>query len=214
MGVFVDITGQVFNRLTVLSFDGRTKDRKLRWLCVCVCGNQARVAGRNLRSGNTKSCGCLMVETTRKRSTIHGAAADGKVSPTHRSWTDINQRCFNPKTDRWKDYGGRGITVCERWRDFVNFLADIGERPDGQSIERLDNDAGYFPENCVWADSKTQARNRRSTKFVTVCGKRRPIVAACEEYGLNHRHVWERRQQTSTMTEAFFDVLERRLPLA
>jgi hypothetical protein len=213
MTIFTDISGQIFNRLTVVCLAGRTKDRKLRWRCRCICGAEVSVTGRDLRSGSTKSCGCLRVETTRRRGTTHGATAGNKVSPTYKSWSGMNQRCFNPKMSRWKDYGGRGITVCHRWREFANFLADMGEALPGQSIERVDNNLSYSPDNCIWADGKTQARNRRSTKFVTMCGVRRPIISICEEYGLNYKSVWERQRQINTsLTEALFDVFEKSLP--
>lgn len=106
---------------------------------------------------------------------------------SYRSWNQIIQRCTNPNNPGYKNYGGRGITVCERWLKYSNFVVDMGEPPVGYKIERKDNGAGYSPDNCIWADQTTQCRNRRNTKYVEINGKRIAAIAACEQHGLDIR---------------------------
>ena len=163
----IDISGQKFGRLTVL---GRAEGQ-CRWLCKCQCGNPTVTRSNNLRSGGTRSCGCLQREVARlvgmttfdaNRGTkfVHGHSA--KRSRTYQSWRMMRQRCNNPKADNYYYYGGRGITVCTRWDSFENFLADMGERPDGLTLDRYpDFNGNYEAGNCRWVTSKQQAANRR-----------------------------------------------------
>lgn len=157
----LDISGHRFGRLIAIAF-ARKDGRRHMWLCICDCGKQSEVRKENLRSGNTTSCGC------HKRrcldSTTHGYAA-GKKSLLYRVWSSMLERCRNPNNRSYADYGGRGITVCERWHKFENFLADMGERPsDKHSIDRVDNDGDYAPSNCKWSTKMEQRHNRRDTK--------------------------------------------------
>lgn len=170
---FQDLTGSTFGRLTVLE---RADSRKwtARWKCRCACGNFAEVCAGDLRSGHTKSCGCLVVATASalgKRRAVHGHAREGAISPTFVSWTSMQERCLNPKHKSYADYGGRGITICERWREFSSFLADMGERPPRTTLDRFPNAGGnYEPGNCRWATSKEQNNNRRGNRLVTFNG--------------------------------------------
>lgn len=125
----------------------------------CDCG--AEVTIRIGEWGKTKSCGCYRREVTIARSTRHGQAN----TPVYMAWADMVHRCSNPDHKRWPDYGGRGITVCERWRDFANFYADMGERPSGLTLDRIDNERGYEPSNCRWASRSTQSKNRRPSAY-------------------------------------------------
>jgi hypothetical protein len=153
----IDLTGQRFGRLVALKEIGRANGFVL-WLCRCDCGSKTKVLSGNLRSGHSRSCGCMKGHPT------HGHARNYTHTPTFKSWHSMLQRCDNPNRKGYKHWGGRGITVCERWRKFENFLADMGERPPGLSIDRIDNDRGYFPGNCRWATRSQQNSNQRKQR--------------------------------------------------
>lgn len=149
-------------------FGPKSKKRSPRWLCRCECGKVKTVLHTSLISMcSSQSCGCL-----HRSSVGHAHARAGLVTPTYRTWCGMLQRCSNPSNPRWKDYGGRGITVCERWLKFDNFLEDMGEKPSGLSIDRKNNNKGYFKSNCRWATQSDQMNNTRRSIFVRWSGAR------------------------------------------
>jgi len=146
-------------------------------LCTCDCGKESIARVQNLRSGHTKTCGCSHIS--------HGMYKKHGRSRTYKTWESMLERCLNPNCKCYDRYGGRGITVCDRWRDFEDFLADMGERPEGHSIDRINNALGYFPGNCRWATTKEQNRNMRTTRWLTFGGKTKCLGEWAEIMGIN-----------------------------
>lgn len=164
--------GEKYGRLTVASLEGRRHAKKL-WRCNCECGGSTVTTTQKLRSGHTKSCGCYAREVSSKNGILnasHGHARS-KNSRTYSTWKAMMTRCTNEKAKSYAKYGGRGINVCERWRVFDNFLADMGERPEGTTIDRINNHAGYSVENCRWATPAQQSRNQTTTKLTEEAAK-------------------------------------------
>ena len=190
-----DITGQTFSRLTVLGYAG-----KRRWYCRCECGRIKKIYSYALKSGNTQSCGCLQKERAIAASLTHNQTH----SPEYSVWSDMKTRCLNPKSTYYKNYGGRGIKICERWIDsFENFLADMGKRPSSNySIDRIDNDGNYEPKNCQWKTNKEQNNNRRSNINFTYQNKTQTISQWCEQVGINYFTFTSRVRRGATIEQA------------
>ena len=150
MSRLIDLSGKKFGSLLALSkVDGYSRTM---WACVCSCGVTTVVQGQHLRSGHTKSCGCLVEK--------HGL----EHTNTYNTWVAMKQRCLNQNSPDYARYGGRGITICDDWLDFINFFTDMGERPEGRTLDRVDNNRGYSKANCRWATPSEQASNRRPAK--------------------------------------------------
>lgn len=165
-----DLTGRRFGRLTVIGQDGK------KWLCRCICGGHKSVFSENLSAGRTRSCGCLLKEI----STRHGMAG----TPTYKSWAAMKARCLDPEAPDYPRYGGRGIKVCDRWLSLKNFAADMGLRPSGTTLDRIDNNGNYEPNNCRWATAIQQANNKRDTHLLTYAGKTLSISQWARETGI------------------------------
>ncbi len=161
------LDGQTFGRLTVLHEVEPTSHLRRRWQCKCICGQDAVVHQSNLLSGHTQSCGCLSAETTSKRRRTHGYSG----TSIYQIWNGMRERCHNPNHEAWRYYGGKGITVCDRWTKFEYFLEDMGERPSVEhSIERRNNKGNYEPANCYWGTQEEQCSNRSSNVHITLNG--------------------------------------------
>lgn len=171
--------GQVFGRLTIVSDPFRNPGgSKRRVFCQCSCG---RITEKNLSdilAGHTTSCGCYARERSSARERTHGMTS----SPEFNTWKGIKQRCYNPNHTHYESYGGRGIAMCDAWRlSFDAFLADMGPRPQGTTLDRIDNDRGYEKDNCRWVSKKTQSRNVRTNTWIEYRGRRMTVVEASEE---------------------------------
>lgn len=153
--------GGAYGRWTVIAELPERRNGKRVYLCRCSCGTERACVGGNLKSGISKSCGCRWRENVHAARFRHGRNTSDK---TYQVWTSMHNRCRNPKCQRYHRYGGRGITVCERWAKFENFLADMGEVPPGLSLDRINNDGNYEPGNCRWATRRQQAMNKSTTR--------------------------------------------------
>lgn len=190
-----DLTGQKFGRLTVTKQIGKSKNGKYLWLCLCDCGKETVVSGSDLVTNHTKSCGCFKKEFAGKQNLKHGHKRKHKESTTYKSWSAMLSRCNNKNNKDYKNYGGRGIKVCDKWNkskggSFENFLIDMGECPPGLTLDRIDNNKlinGYSPENCRWATDKQQCRNQKSNRILEYNDKKQCASEMAEEYNIPYK---------------------------
>lgn len=180
--MFLDLKGQRFDRLTVLLRIANKPGRHARWKCRCDCGNEKEIDSAALRFGRTRSCGCLQKQIVRKTMTTHGQWR----SRTYSSWDAMVQRCTNENYPGWKYYGGRGIKVCDRWRNsFENFVADMGKRPEDTTLDRYpDRDGNYELSNCRWATDEEQHNNTRGNTFVDYQGETLTLTQLGRKVGM------------------------------
>lgn len=197
---FVDLTGMKCGRWTVGTLVN--KPGEATWLCKCECGTIREISGTSLRSGNSRSCGCLRKEVSARLQFKHGAAVGNVFTPEFRVWRSMIDRCRNKNSKNYFRYGGRGITICERWKVYLNFLEDMGPRPSlKHSIERKNNDKGYEPGNCKWATAQEQANNRRTSRTITWQGKTQTLAQWERETGIDQDTIGMRLVRGWTVEE-------------
>jgi len=191
--VIRDLNGQKFNRWTVLSF-AYIKEGKAWWNCKCDCGTERVIMGTSIVTGGSQSCGCARVDFATENNTTHGLSKH----PVYSVWRHIHSRCRGYNPNDIPCYVDKGITVCERWsgpEGFVNFLKDMGERPEGTQIDRIDNSKGYSSENCRWVTCKENQRNRGTNRNITFNGKTQCMSAWSEELGMYKGTIRERLER-------------------
>lgn len=193
---YSEAVGKQFNDLFVLEIYKIGIHTKA--YCICKCGKTTLSFIGGVLSGHTRSCGCYRLTASKKRTGtksaqyVHGHELDGKKSPTLSTYHSMLQRCKNPSSNSFKNYGAKGVTICDRWLDFNNFLVDMGERPKDTTIDRINNSKGYSPDNCRWATKKEQAINRKSTLLYTMQGETKCLKDWAREYGIRYLVVFKR----------------------
>lgn len=182
----LNLAGQKFGRLTAIRIIENIKGRVF-WECICECGKVTCVQSTKLRFGSTKSCGCYAAELASIRRRKHMMS----VSSEYRAWQSMRKRCYDKNCEQYKNYGGRGISVCERWREsFQNFFEDVGRKPQkNMSLNRKNNDGNYEPGNCQWDTPKIQARNTRHNRIITFNGQSKPVTEWAEATGIHNRTI-------------------------
>jgi hypothetical protein len=192
MSLFIDRTGQQFGYLTVIGRAPNGKRGTAMFYCRCKCGRETIVKSGALKGGNTRSCGCLNKEVvskmTIKRNTTHGMAKRKDRKQAYITWAHIKERCENPSCRDYKNYGGRGIAVCDSWQIFENFYNSMGDPPTSKhTIERVNNNKNYEPDNCIWATRKEQNNNTRLNRILELNGQRKTLAQWSESTGINHK---------------------------
>lgn len=194
MGKFINLIGERFGRLVVVEqledYVRRDGSRQHVWRCICDCGNEIHTTTMNLRSGDTKSCGCYKHDSTVARMTTHGES-DTRL---HSIWKAMRKRCNNPHDSAYNYYGGKGIKVCEEWDDFTSFKewAMANGYSDDLTIDRIDSDKDYCPQNCRWSNFKDQCNNRTNNCFIEYNGERLTIAQWSERLGIKYTTLYRR----------------------
>ncbi len=187
----IDISGQKYGRYTVIKRDGSNKSGNATWLCQCDCGVYKVVAAGALRSGETKSCGCWIRDVTSERSITHG----NSKTRLYKIWIGMKSRCYNPKTNNYKDYGGRGIYICDLWKDYFESFMEWSLAHGYQSnysIDRINNDGPYAPNNCQWITKFDQQSNKRSNRLIEIDGIVNTVAEWGRVYGIDPQAIWGR----------------------
>lgn len=199
-----DIAGERFGRLVAVRCIGSRQvggQKKRYWLCVCDCGVERELPQGSLTCGTTMSCGCLLRDTITK----HGAYK----TKVYGVWHAMLDRCRCSTNESFRDYGGRGITVCDRWLDFQSFLADMGDRPEGGTLERIDVNGHYCPENCRWATQREQGNNRRNNLRLTANGRTQTLAEWAAELGVPKSSIRYRLARGASVEDALFKPRDR-----
>lgn len=188
----INLIGQRFGSWTIIAAYPRQHRQRRRWLCRCDCGTERAVERTNLQAGKTKSCGC----STRTMGGKWG-------TPEYRTWRNMLMRCYNQFHNRYHRYGGRGVWVCKRWRESLDaFVSDMGPRPSGYSLERIDNNGNYEPRNCKWATAKEQARNKTSNTAIRYQGRVYTRAELAETFGVDYYLIRDRMKRGWTLKDA------------
>lgn len=197
---YKDIAGLTFHRLTAVRFDHVDERRRANWLFRCVCGTEVVAPATMVRYGHNKSCGCMLRENQARGTLRHGRSQ----SACWKAWLRMRKRCEQPSSQRYPNYGGRGITVCERWSVFENFYADMGDPPPGYTLERRDVNASYSPENCLWIEPADQYRNKTNTLRVSLHGVEVAFCDLVSLSGLNYATAYARLKSYGWPVERVF----------
>ena len=203
----IDLTGKRFGRLTVIEEAGRDKFHRTMWKCRCDCGNEKVIPYENLAKGDTRSCGCLAHDLTVERNLKHGDSFRGKKERLYGIYNNMKTRCYTKTDSHYERWGGRGIKMCDEWLNsyeaFKEWAINNGYKED-LTIERIDNDGNYCPENCKWISHKEQARNKRNNHFLTYNGERKCLGEWCEIYNIPRTTLWNRVARGWTPEECLF----------
>jgi hypothetical protein len=210
-----DITGKVYGRLTVKGFSHVQKlaprSSARIWECECECGNTVYARTGSLTNGNNKSCGCYKTDLLTEFSISHGHASRGSATRTYNIWCSMKSRCSTESGPDYHLYGARGIFVCDEWKtSFENFLRDMGEVPEGKSIDRIDNDKGYCKENCRWATATEQANNRRNNRRIEFEGETKTLTQWVTELDLPYDAVRARLNSGYSIERALSEPIKNR----
>lgn len=207
MSNYIDITGQRFGRLIALEYVGKTK-----WKCICDCGAVKEVRAYDLKAGNTLSCGCYHKDIFRGKP-AYNRTHNMKETAEFNIWSMMKNRCTNPNCNRHQFYKDKGIKVCDRWLGpdgFIHFIEDMGMRPGpNYSIDRIDNEGDYCPENCRWATDKEQANNHSNNIIIEYNGRKQTLALWCDELGLPYGTIWMRFRRGWSAKRAFEQPLRR-----
>lgn len=202
MPVFIDLAGREFGRWKVIRRAENNRHNQPQWHCRCACGVEGVVRGGNLVAGDSQSCGCLNVDVHRQMCRVRNTTHGMRRTPTYIAWVNMLQRCENPRATAYRKYGAKGVTVCERWHVFADFLADMGECPAGLSLDRRDNARGYEPDNCRWVTMQAQQNNRGGNRKLTVRGETLGIVEWGRRSGIDHHTILARLRKGMSPEEA------------
>lgn len=198
----LELTGSRFGKLLVVGKSPIRQNGATEWVCDCDCGGSTTTRGSRLKEGKVKSCGCLVSEKALISANLFSESHGQSNTKTYSSWQNMKNRCRNPTSTNFEDYGGRGIRYCDRWESFENFYADMGPRPPNTTLDRIEVDGNYEPGNCRWANNETQSNNKRATVFYNYRGKEYTLQQLCNMTGCCRSTVTYRLKKGMCIEEA------------